>query len=114
MPPMGVGVPQKTIGWPPVSTVFTDNRLSTQPPKSDEKIAPNTNQKMSISLIKKLTGDLKRINFSGAFCLCGYGEPMLHKDLINITNELGSLGGVEIITNGDLINHKTLIEQEII
>jgi radical SAM protein with 4Fe4S-binding SPASM domain len=63
-----------------------------------------------MNLIKKLTNDLKKINFGGAFCLCGYGEPMLHKDLINITNELGSLGGVEIITNGDLINHKTLID----
>lgn len=96
--------------WIELSLIDVCNRACSFCPKSDEKIAPNTNQKMSISLIKKLTGDLKRINFSGAFCLCGYGEPMLHKEILSFTNELGSLGGVEIITNGDLINHKTLID----
>ena len=96
--------------WIELSLIDVCNRACSFCPKSDEKIAPNTNQKMSMNLIKKLTSDLKKINFSGAFCLCGYGEPMLHKELINITNELGSLGGVEIITNGDLINHKTLID----
>jgi radical SAM protein with 4Fe4S-binding SPASM domain len=96
--------------WIELSLIDVCNRSCDFCPKSDEKIAPNTNQKMSVNLIKKLTSDLKKINFSGAFCLCGYGEPMLHKELINITNELGSLGGVEIITNGDLINHKTLVD----
>jgi radical SAM protein with 4Fe4S-binding SPASM domain len=96
--------------WIELSLIDVCNRTCSFCPKSDEKIAPNTNQKMSVNLIKKLTSDLKKINFSGAFCLCGYGEPMLHKELINITNELGSLGGVEIITNGDLINHKTLVD----
>jgi organic radical activating enzyme len=96
--------------WIELSLIDVCNRSCSFCPKSDEKIAPNTNQKMSMNLIKKLTSDLKKINFSVAFCLCGYGEPMLHKELINITNELGSLGRVEIITNGDLINHKTLID----
>ena len=96
--------------WIELSLIDVCNRSCNFCPKSDEKIAPNTNQKMSMNLIKKLTNDLKKINFGGAFCLCGYGEPMLHKELINITNELGSLGGVEIITNGDLVNHKTLID----
>ena len=35
---------------------------------------------------------------------------MLHKKYIEIINKLGEIGGVEIITNGDLINKKTLIE----
>ena len=96
--------------WIELSLIDVCNRACSFCPKSDEKVAPNTNQKMSISLIRKLTGDLKKINLSGAFCLCGYGEPMLHKELLIFTNELGSLGGVEIITNGDLINHKTLID----
>ena len=65
---------------------------------------------MTMSLINKLVLDLKKINFQGAFCLCGYGEPMLHKEYIEITNKLGEIGGVEIITNGDLINEKSLIQ----
>lgn len=96
--------------WIELSLIDVCNRACSFCPKSDERIAPNTNQKMTMNLIKKLTSDLKKINFSGAFCLCGYGEPMLHKELLSFTNELGSLGGVEIITNGDLINHKILID----
>lgn len=96
--------------WIELSLIDVCNRSCSFCPKSDDKVAPNTNQKMSLNLIKKLTNDLKNINFEGAFCLCGYGEPMLHKQLIEITNELGSLGGVEIITNGDLINRDRLIE----
>ena len=36
-----------------------------------------------------------------------YGEPMLHKQYLEITNKLGEIGGVEIITNGDLITKIT-------
>ena len=79
-------------------------------PKSDDTIAPNTYQKMTIGLIDKLIKDLQKINFEGAFCLCGYGEPMLHKDFYEIVNKLGNVGGVEIITNGDMINKKSLLK----
>ena len=65
---------------------------------------------MNLTLIDKLISDLKKINYEGAFCLCGYGEPMLHKQYIQIVNKLGTLGGVEIITNGDLVNEKSLKE----
>ena len=65
---------------------------------------------MSMKLIDKLVSDLKKINFEGTFCLCGYGEPMLHKNYMDISNKLGELGGVEIITNGDLVNEKSLLK----
>ena len=68
------------------------NRSCSFCPKSDENIAPNTYQKMSMKLIDKLVSDLKKINFEGAFCLCGYGEPMLHKNYMDISNKLGELG----------------------
>ena len=45
-----------------------------------------------MKLIDKLVSDLKKINFEGAFCLCGYGEPMLHKNYMDISNKLGELG----------------------
>ena len=41
-----VSVPQKTIGWSSVNTVLTANRLSTQPPKSDEKIFVQPDKKI--------------------------------------------------------------------
>ena len=65
---------------------------------------------MTMALIDKLVDVLKKINFEGAFCLCGYGEPMLHKEFYEIVNKLGVVGGVEIITNGDLVNKKTLVK----
>ena len=95
--------------WIELSLIDMCNRACSFCPKSDDSIAPNTHQRMTMTLINKLVEDLKKINFEGAFCLCGYGEPMLHKEYIEIINKLGEIGGVEIITNGDLVNKKSLM-----
>jgi len=102
----GIPIPS----WIELSLIDTCNRSCSFCPKSDETIAPNTHQKMEDVLINKLCSDLKKINFKGAFCLCGYGEPLLHKEHISIINKLGSVGQVEIITNGDTLNEKKLKE----
>lgn len=96
--------------WIELSLIDVCNRACSFCPKADVNIAPNTYQKMTMKLVDKLVSDLKKINFEGAFCLCGYGEPMLHKEYIEISNKLGELGGVEIITNGDMLNIKNLVE----
>jgi len=95
--------------WIELSLIDVCNRSCSFCPKADDKIAPNTYQKMSMQLIEKLINDLQKINFAGSFCLSGYGEPLLHKRVIDIVNKIGSLGGVEIVTNGDPLNKKTLI-----
>jgi radical SAM protein with 4Fe4S-binding SPASM domain len=102
----GIPIPS----WIELSLIDVCNRACNFCPKSDESIAPNTNQKMQMVLIDKLITDLKKINYEGAFCLCGYGEPMLHKEYLEISTKLGSIGGVEIITNGDMVNKKSLVE----
>ena len=61
-------------------------------------------------LIDKMHSDLKDINYKGAFCLCGYGEPLLYKDINYTIEKLSNIGAVEIITNGDPLNKKKLIE----
>tara|TARA_B100000941_G_scaffold289778_1_gene269947 strand:- start:1071 stop:1949 length:879 start_codon:yes stop_codon:yes gene_type:complete len=96
--------------WIELSLIDVCNRSCSFCPKSDESIAPNTYQKMEEVLINKLCEDLKKINFKGAFCLCGYGEPLLHKDHVKIINMLSKVGAVEIITNGDTLNKERLIE----
>ena len=96
--------------WIEISIVDACNRTCSFCPKSDDNIAPNTYQKMEMSLIKKLCKDLKKINFTGSFCLSGYGEPTLHKNIINIIDELSSIGYVEIVTNGDTLNVQSLIK----
>jgi len=96
--------------WIELSLIDTCNRKCSFCPKSDDTIAPDTHQKMEDALISKLCSDLKEINFEGAFCLCGYGEPLLHKDHLSIINKLGDVGQVEIITNGDVLTEKKMIE----
>ena len=102
----GVPIPS----WIELSIIDACNRSCVFCPKSDENIAPNTYNKMQDNLIDKLYKDLKKINFKGAFCLCGYGEPLLDKNINYIINKLGNLGGVEIITNGDPLTNKKLID----
>ena len=94
--------------WIELSLIDACNRSCDFCPKFDETIAPNTYNKMEFDLIEKLISDLKEINFEGAFCLCGYGEPLLHKNYIEIVNKLSEVGAVEIITNGDAVNNSTI------
>ena len=96
--------------WIELSLIDVCNRSCSFCPKSDEKIAPNTHQKMERTLIDKLYKDLNDIGFEGAFCLCGYGEPLLYKDINYTISKLSELGAVEIITNGDPLNKKKLTE----
>ena len=58
-------------------------------------------KKMNMKLIEKLTKELKEINYKGSVVLCGYGEPMLHKDINAISKKLAEAAFVEIVTNGD-------------
>ena len=96
--------------WIELSLIDNCNRSCSFCPKSDDKVAPNTHQVMDEVLINKLYEDLSQINYQGAFCFCGYGEPMLHKKVLHYANILGQLGGVEIITNGDTLNEKQMVQ----
>jgi len=100
----GVPIPS----WIELNVIDACNRSCSFCPKADPKIAPNTYQKMPIQLIDKLFEDLKKINFEGAFCLSGYGEPTLHNDLHPIIYKLSILGAVELITNGDTLSPKKI------
>ena len=65
---------------------------------------------MKMSLINKLTEELKDINYKGSVVLCGYGEPMLHKNINIICKKLSEASYVEVVTNGDTLNPKKLKE----
>jgi radical SAM protein with 4Fe4S-binding SPASM domain len=89
--------------WIELSIIDVCNRSCIFCPKSDDSIAPDTYQKMSLELIKKLSKELKMIGFKGSVTLCGYGEPMLHKEIFQITKKLAEASFVEIVTNGDTL-----------
>ena len=100
------GVP--TPSWIELSIIDVCNRSCSFCPKADPKIAPNTYQKMTMSLVEKLTNDLKKINYQGSVTLCGYGEPMLHKRVFEMSKKLAEAAFVEIVTNGDTLKSDTI------
>ena len=94
--------------WIELNVIDACNRSCSFCPKSDPSIAPNSYQKMNLKLVDKLSKDLEKINFQGAFCLSGYGEPTLHNDLHDMIYRLSILGAVELITNGDTLSTKKI------
>ena len=96
--------------WIELSLIDVCNRTCSFCPKSDPKIAPDTHQKMQPSLINKLCKELKEINYKGSVVLCGYGEPLLHKDINIISKKLSEVAFVEIVTNGDPLTPKKIRE----
>ena len=100
------GVPLPT--WIELSLIDVCNRTCSFCPKSDPKVAPDTYQKMSRLLINRLSSELKKIKYRGSIALCGYGEPLLHKDILYITKKLSEAASVEIVTNGDVLTSKML------
>ena len=75
--------------------------------QSDPSIAPDTFQQMELNLIKNSV-DLKKIKFQGSVVLCGYGEPMLHKQINDMIKILAKVSFIEVVTNGDTLNSKIL------
>lgn len=100
----GVPIPS----WIELSIIDVCNRSCSFCPKADPKIAPNTYQKMTMSLVEKLTNDLKKINYQGSVTLCGYGEPMLHKGVFEMSKKLAEASFVEIVSNGDTLKPDTI------
>ncbi len=96
--------------WIELSLIDVCNRKCVFCPKSDPKVAPDTFQKMSRSIIDKIHDQLLEIHFKGTISLCGYGEPLLHKDIGYIVQKLSKVSKVEIITNGDALSSKRLQE----
>ena len=94
--------------WIELSLIDVCNRSCSFCPKSDDKVAPDTYQRMSKKLIDKLHDDLKKIHYQGAITLCGYGEPLLHKEIEYICKKLSKISNVEIVTNGDPLSYKVI------
>ena len=102
------GVPKPT--WVELSLIDVCNRKCVFCPKSNDEIAPDTHQSMSRVIIDSIHDQLSEMEFSGTISLCGYGEPLLHKDINYIVKKLSNVSKVEIITNGDVLKPKKLQE----
>ena len=94
--------------WIELSIIDVCNRKCSFCPKVDPKIAPDTYQRMQLSLIDKLCNELTEMKYKGSVVLCGYGEPMLHKEVNIICKKLSEVSFVEIVTNGDTLSPKII------
>ena len=94
--------------WIELSIIDVCNRSCSFCPKSDPKVAPDTYQRMSLSLIDKLCNELREIKYKGSVVLCGYGEPLLHKEINIICKKLSQVAFVEVVTNGDTLTPKVI------
>ncbi len=106
--PIHEGIPMPT--WVELSLIDVCNRKCSFCPKADEKVAPDTFQKMTRKIIDEIHDQLLEIHFNGTISLCGYGEPLLHKDISYIVKKLSNVSKVEVITNGDVLTPKRLQE----
>lgn len=93
------GVPLPS--WIELSPIDVCNRSCQFCPKSDESIAPNQSHKMPAMLYDKIAQELEKMHFQGTIMLAGYGEPLLNKDIINMSRVFSRFCSVEITTNGD-------------
>lgn len=95
--------------WIELSLTELCNRSAGSPkacrfcPRIDPKFYPNQDLSMSVGLVAKIADELRSIAFQGAVVLCGFGEPLLHPDLVAVVAALRGLR-VEIVTNGDRLN----------
>lgn len=61
------------------------------------------NKFIELDLVSKISNDLSDIGFDGLINICGYGEPLLHKKIVDVVKNLQP-HTVEIVTNADYLN----------
>lgn len=72
-------------------------------PRIDPGFYPNQKLYMSLDLAEKIGADLRGLEYQGVVVLCGFGEPMLHPDVVQIVRRFQGLR-VELVTNGDFLS----------
>lgn len=87
------------------------NRKCSFCPRANPKLYPNLLKFMDLTLVRKLSKELGDFDFHGNIHLCGFGEPLLHKDIVEIVSILRKdvpLAHIEITTNGDVLTPNLL------
>ncbi len=102
------GVP--LFSWIDLNPTELCNRKCIFCPRADDSIYPNQNLHVSLELCRKINNELKSIDYQGSIVLSGYGEPMMHNDLIEMVKILGDGIRLEIVTNGDKVTTKIVKE----
>jgi radical SAM protein with 4Fe4S-binding SPASM domain len=72
-------------------------------PRIDPAFYPNQKLHMPVALAAKIGDELRALRYAGAIVLCGFGEPLLHPQVVDVVRALSGLR-VEIVTNGDRLS----------
>ena len=89
------------FSWIDISLTELCNRACSFCPRVDPDFYPNQNLHASNTMIRRIADELKLIDYKGGVVFCGYGEPLLHPELINLCRAFDPKTRLEIVTNGD-------------
>ena len=78
-------------------------------PRNDDSIAPHTSLKMTSKLYKGIARELRDIGFKVLLMVSGYGECLLHDNVVDFVREF-NFTKVDITTNGDLLTREKIQE----
>ena len=98
------------FSWIDLNPTELCNRTCEFCPRVDSSLYPNQNLNISLDLCKKINNELKDLNYKGGLVLSGYGEPMLHPELIKMVKILGDEVHLEMVTNGDKLTTQIIQE----
>tara|TARA_E500000178_G_C17032689_1_gene761439 strand:- start:3512 stop:4321 length:810 start_codon:yes stop_codon:yes gene_type:complete len=107
-----VSVNKQTEGFSGLTTVELNitelcNRKCSFCPRSNPTVYPNQKLHMSIETVKLIKSQLK--NFKGLISICGFGEPTLNPNFLEICSLLSEFN-LEVITNGDSLDKKIMTD----
>jgi radical SAM protein with 4Fe4S-binding SPASM domain len=101
----------KLPNWIELSVIDSCNRACNFCPKSDKDNYPNQPLEMSKQVYTKLFHELEYYSWKGAIMICGYGEPLLYKDIYNLISQLSKLDcEIKLVTNGDFLNEQFIVD----
>lgn len=98
------------FSWIDINPTELCNRKCEFCPRKDPSEYPNQNLNMTIELGKKIADELKEYKYRGGVIFSGYGEPLLHNDIVKLVGVFGEEIHTELITNGDKLNDGLLHE----
>ena len=90
-----------------LSLVDACTRHCTSCPRNNDTIAPHTSLRMTDFLYKKIAQELKTLGFNGLVMLSGYGECLLHEDIVSVVRTF-NFTKVDITTNGDRLTRELI------
>lgn len=95
------------FSWIDLNPTELCNRTCVFCPRADESKYPNQSLFISDILVDKIVLELKELEYKGSIVLSGFGEPMLHLNIISLINKFKGIK-LEMVTNGDLLTVKNI------